>query len=611
MRGASIIDGRQFAAALTSGIHRVIRHQATLNRINVFPVADSDTGTNLALSLGSALPVLKSDAREHLGTMLVRTADALLDGARGNSGAIMAQFFQGVSDAAGELAHFSADSFAAAMRRGSDYARDALSEPREGTILSVIRAFADSIGRYARHEPPLEFPSLLDAAAENTATALAETPQQLAVLQKAGVVDAGAMGFAELVNGVAGYLRDGVVEPLPDDAFLDLDDDFAEATDVEASSQYRFCTECLVVGDDIDRRKLREALGPLGDSLVLAGSKLKAKIHIHSDDPDAVFEAAAAFGELRGQKADDMRQQQHSAHDRSRTFAVITDSGADLPDRLVEEHDVHMVPCRIQFGTRGYLDKVSITTDEFYRELETNLEHPTTSQPAPGDFRRQFQFLASHYADVVSINLTAGASGTFEAARAAAGRVQGGGNVHVIDSQNASTGQGQLVALAGRCAAAGLSATETIRIVERQRSKTRIFALLEDLRYGVRGGRLPAPVATLARWTNTSPILTFKPGGRIGVAGFLFGKARRLEKFARFVARRLPADRPLELMIAHAVAGQRAADLRELLEQELANVDSLDVCDLGTGIGVHGGPGTLVVSALPAISVEQLAGRGD
>ena len=135
---ATHLTGGSLSQALTSGIHLVIAEQDLLNRINVFPVADGDTGTNLSLSLGSALPVLSSDEDPHLGTMLAAVADALLDGSRGNSGAIVAQFFQGMSDSAGEINRFTTYTFSKAVRLGSDYAHDALAEPREGTILSVI-----------------------------------------------------------------------------------------------------------------------------------------------------------------------------------------------------------------------------------------------------------------------------------------------------------------------------------------------------------------------------------------------------------------------------------------------------------------------------------------
>jgi dihydroxyacetone kinase-like predicted kinase len=142
-----------------------------------------------------------------------------------------------------------------------------------------------------------------------------------------------------------------------------------EFSEADNESQYRFCTECIVTAPDINRRKLREALSELGDSLVLAGTKRKAKIHIHVDEPEQVFDAARQYGDLSAEKADDMHRQQHATHNQKRRFAVITDSGADISDADMERLDIHMVPCRIQFGEHGYLDKVSITIDEFYEEL--------------------------------------------------------------------------------------------------------------------------------------------------------------------------------------------------------------------------------------------------
>ena len=186
------MDGDALAAALTSGIHRVLAEQELLNRINVFPVADSDTGTNLSLSLGSALGPLNASGDKHLGTMLAAVADALLDGARGNSGAIVAQFFQGMSDSAGEITRFTTYTFGKAVSTGSTYAHDALSNPREGTILSVIAAFADSIAHQVQTVREGEFPHVIGKALERVEEALANTPNQLDVLRKAGVVDAGA-----------------------------------------------------------------------------------------------------------------------------------------------------------------------------------------------------------------------------------------------------------------------------------------------------------------------------------------------------------------------------------------------------------------------------------
>jgi DegV family protein with EDD domain len=605
------LTGDTFASALISGIHRVIGQQEYLNRINVFPVADSDTGTNLSLSLSSALGVLHDEREKHLGTMLAAVADVLLDGARGNSGAIIAQFFQGMSDAAGETTRFTTYTFGKAVTTGSEYAHDALSKPREGTILSVIEAFAVSFAHQVSQLNEDNFPAAFRVARQKVADALANTPNQLAVLKKAGVVDAGAKGFAELVNGIDDFLQNGVITPAPDSFVLESIEPPVEFAESDNVSQYRFCTECLVTGIDIDRRKLREALDELGDSLVLAGSKRKAKIHIHVDEPERVFEVARQFGDLAGQKADDMHRQQHATHEEARTFAVITDSAADISDDDMERLDIHMVPCRIQFGDRGYLDKVSITVDEFYDELHNNPLHPTTSQPAPGDFRRQYQFLASHFAHVLSVNLTSKASGTFEGARAAAGRVNAAGKIHVVDSLNASLGQGQLAVLAAECAAAGVSVDDTLRLIAQQVPKTRTFALLDDLRYAVRGGRLPQWVKTVADWLRFMVVICTKPDGRIALSGFLFGRRRRLEKYAQHVAKHVDSNDSLIIGIGHAVCEPEAEQLAIHIREQYPNVRKLTIDSLGTALGVHGGPGTLLVSVSPYVSADDIAGGVD
>ncbi len=598
------IDADVLANGLISGIHRVIGRQELLNRINVFPVADSDTGTNLSLSLSAALPVLQGDQEKHLGTMLAAIADALLDSARGNSGAIIAQFFQGVSDSAGEITRFTIYTFGKAVNLGSEYAHDALSNPREGTVLSVIAAFAESITHGATTSSDSDFAAIIRRARIRVDEALADTPKQLDVLRKAGVVDAGAMGFAELVSGLSDYLSDGHMTPMPETALLDDIEPPVEFSAADNTSKYRFCTECLVTAADIDRRKLRQALTELGDSMVLAGSKRKAKIHIHVDDPEAVFVVARQYGALSGEKADDMHRQQRSTHDSTRTFAVITDSGADICDEDMERLDIHMVPCRIQFGDRGYLDKVSITIEEFYSELEKNPHHPTSSQPAPGDFRRQFQFLASHFSDVLAISLTSRASGTFEGAQSAAKRSNAPGRIHVVDSLNASMGQGQLAILAAECAAAGISIEKTLRIVKEQIPKTRTFALLEDLSYAVRGGRLPHWVKLIADLLRVTPLICVSPGGRISLCGFLLGRRNRTRRFARFVTARIGAREPVEIGIGHAICPDHAEILATELQQNVATLDKLKICELGTGIGVHGGPGTLLVSIRPAVSAK-------
>ena len=587
------LDADSLATALQNGVHRVIRAQETLNRINVFPVADGDTGTNLAVSLGASLAHLARPASDHLGTFLEALADILLDSARGNSGAIMAQFFQGFSDSAAELKQLGTEELAAAVRTGSDYAHDAIANPHEGTILTVIAAFALRLEESANRNASLA--ETFDKATHAARKALAGTESQLEVLRKAGVVDAGAKGFVEFVEGMAEFIIDGKTTEAPD---LLPSTALSEPVPTEGTGQdlaFRFCTECIINGDGIDRRKLREGLSALGDSLVLAGTRRKAKIHIHTNDPESVFDEARRHGTLGGIKADDMHRQQHSTHDGRMRFAVITDSAADIPDEELDRLDIHMVPCRVEFGDRGYLDKVSISTTEFFNKLAESPEPPTTSQPSPGDFRRQYQYLASHFPDVLSINLTQRVSGTFQAAKSAAARTRAGGKVHVIDSRNASLGQGQLAVFAAECAQAGLDIEATLAAVESMISLTTTYALIRDLSYAVRGGRVPASRKRIADWLRLTPVIQTRPDGTLSASGLLPGRRNLLRKFARYIAKRCNADADLRLAVAHAVCEADAETLRSELHALLPNIGGSTVTEMGSALGAHGGPGSIVV----------------
>ena len=209
-RGASRqrLSGYGLRRALRAGIQRVIAQRDELNRINVFPVPDGDTGTNLAFTLGAMLGAIGRPRVAHAGDVLRDAASEAIDGARGNSGAILAQFFQGLSERLTNEPRLSPESLAQAANDGARLAREALAEPREGTILSVIAAFANGWMR-AIEGGARDFRSGFAAALARAKAALDATPQQLSVLRSAGVVDAGGQGFVDLLEGIDDFIRCG------------------------------------------------------------------------------------------------------------------------------------------------------------------------------------------------------------------------------------------------------------------------------------------------------------------------------------------------------------------------------------------------------------------
>jgi uncharacterized protein len=591
---ADALDGTRLALALRAGIHRLLSREEVINKINVFPVPDGDTGTNLALTLHAVLLTLRSRPDAHAGQLMNRVADAALDGARGNSGAILAQFLLGIGDRVGHLQALTTDDFAEAVLGGATYARDAVAEPREGTILTVLSDFAQEVRAVVSAEGARDFTRVFSRGLERSRRSLEATRDQLESLRKANVVDAGAMGFVELLTGMSAYMETG--EVIEDDAVLLIREDEASAGEALDLS-HRYCTECVVSGEQVDRRHLREQLAAIGSSLVVAGTQRKVKLHVHVNDPAEVFRIAAAFGTVSGEKADDMRRQQGAAHHGARRrVAVVVDSAADLPDEALEALDIHMVPVRIHFGAHSYLDKVTLTPEAFFELLESSPEPPKTSQPPPGDFRRAFEFLGSHYEGVVYVGLTSRASGTFQCGEAAAGRSRTHGRIVGVDTGNASLGQGLVALRAAECAAASGSTEEVVQVARAAAQRTRTFACLSTLDYAVRGGRVPAWARTLAHWLHIMPLLATYPDGRISIGGVLFGRRNLTTKFARFVRRRMADGSRWRLAVGHANAAAEAAQLRDAIVAGRDDIQTEFVIPIGTALGVHGGPGCLVVS---------------
>ena len=243
-----------------------------------------------------------------------------------------------------------------------------------------------------------------------------------------------------------------------------------------------------------------------------------------------------------------------------------------------------------------------MTPSEFYRELAVNAEYPKTSQPPPGDFRRMFEFLASHYEGVVSVNLTARHSGTWDAATKAADRVSPEGKpIKAIDSRNASVGQGLITIAAAEAAEGGGDIEAVSSAAHAALNCTRTFALLKDIKFAVRGGRVPAIVGTIAKWLRLNVILHTHPDGRIAAGSGLIGKVNLRQRFAKHVAKQVgsvAADEKLRLLVGHGDQQDEAqllkADLLRLLDPKC--IEWIEVTDMSPAVGVHGGPGTLIVA---------------
>jgi len=280
------------------------------------------------------------------------------------------------------------------------------------------------------------------------------------------------------------------------------------------------------------------------------------------------------------------------------TVAVVTDSGADLPPEEIERLGIHVVPVRLSFGDREYLDGVSLTSDEFYTMLASSEEAPLTSQPPVQDFSRVYTLLTSHGYEVLSLGLSVQLSGTTSAAMQAANR-QAAGKVRVLDSLSAATGQGLLAMAAAEAAKQGFTVDEIEAFLRELIPQTRVFAVADNLASAVKGGRVPAGVKRATDLLHINPVLTASPKGKLTLAGFHLRRGANPAALARTALRTMKPGRMYRLLISHAHNRSGAEALRRYLLEHHGRIHSCHITAAGPAIGVHLGPGGLIVGTMP------------
>lgn len=311
------LDGLKFAEMVQMGAHHLYQNAGYVDSLNVFPVPDGDTGTNMNLSMTSGAKETELNAQAHIGKTAQALSKGLLMGARGNSGVILSQLFRGFGKHIEKLDVVTAQDYAQAFQAGVDTAYKAVMKPVEGTILTVAKDGAKAAVEAAEHTSDLiEITAALVAEAK---ASLDRTPDLLPVLKEVGVVDSGGQGLLFVYEGFLASLKG---EPLPEKNDASLDDlinaehhraqDFMNTEDIE----FGYCTEIMVRLDaekaPFDEFKFREELSVMGDSLLVISDDEVAKVHIHSETPGAVLTTGQKYGSLMKIKVDNMREQ-HTA----------------------------------------------------------------------------------------------------------------------------------------------------------------------------------------------------------------------------------------------------------------------------------------------------------
>ncbi|HUF13296.1 MAG TPA: DegV family protein [Longimicrobiales bacterium] len=605
----SYLDGARLRRSLVAAAEYAQQCRAELNRINVFPVPDGDTGTNLALTVRSISDRMHEMDDVSVGGVARGAAEAAVMGARGNCGMILSHFLLGFSEGVADRVRLSVREFAAALRSGADHVYAALERPVEGTILTIIREVAD---RAERAETD-DFADFIEELLEQARDALARTPDLLPRLREAGVVDAGAKGFVAMLEGVAALIEgDPVLALREPPAHGTTPAAAARVAFTEEQERFRFCTEALVraraEGASLpDEAEARARLRPLGDSLIVIRSADLLKVHVHTDEPEAVFGYLRDAGQLVTHKAEDMHAQ-HAAVERAaarhvslarRPVVLFTDSAADLPPEVVSAHGIQVVPLSLIYDDEVLRDGVDISPREFVERLLAG-DHPTTSQPTPASFLEAMRRCAEDGEEIFGVLLASSLSGTYASAEAAAKRFDEA-PVHLFDSGGASLLQGLLTLRAAELAEAAVPPADIIQRLARARERSGLFFTVDTFDRLIASGRVGRGRALLGTLLDIKPILALDRTGIVAPIGRVRGRENVLPRVMELLEERAPRGAGYRRFgIVHVACEQVVTDIEAALRDRY-----------GPDIEVLASPATPVIATHAGAGAWGLAWLGD
>lgn len=341
-----VMTGNDFIRSIKAGCIKLEHNRDSVDLLNVFPVPDGDTGTNMYLTLMSAVREGEKNRDQPLGKLAKSVSMGSLMGARGNSGVILSQIFRGMARVLEGKEQAGAMDIAQALKAGADTAYEAVMKPVEGTILTVSR----EIGRACEAEAKKndDIMAVLLAGIEAGHTTLARTPSMLPILKEAGVVDAGGRGFL--------FFLEGFVEGLAQEREIKLEQ-YREQTPAEVAISredieldFQYCTEVLIKGQDLDPLDVRDHLAPLGDSLLVVGGDDLLKVHVHSNHPGKVLETCLQWGQLSDIKINNMLEEAHEhrllveeAGDNQKSIGLVAVSAGDGVGEILESLGVDLL----------------------------------------------------------------------------------------------------------------------------------------------------------------------------------------------------------------------------------------------------------------------------
>lgn len=500
------INGQELYAYIVSGAKNVIVNEQNLNRINVFPVPDGDTGTNLALTMNSIIS--QAQRFDHAHQAMAEIAQLSIDNAYGNSGMIFAQYFNGLADSIQAKSSLSPLELVESFRQAAHQAINSVAHPKEGTILTVMREWTKALeGAWE-----VDYDQIFEKSLHALQDAVSNTKNQLKALRDNNVVDAGAQAFYFFVEGIVRFLKSGTLEDLEFTAArLDLITEMTPSLDI---GDHRYCAQYLIqtkyAQDD-----LIKSLDHYGDSLVVNQNGEHISIHVHTNEPHVIMRELVRDHRVISHKVDDMWMQAHLIHAKQAKMAIITDSIADLPQQFKDDHHCVVLPLNLIIDSIVYMDKLTMRSSDFYKHMDDYRLNPSSSQASPVAIERMLNQVLPHYDEVIGIFVSQKMSGTYQNILKVVNKLNlKDKKIAMIDSKTNSITEGLLVYEALKLRAAGESFEDIVSKIEAMIPRLNIFVSVKDLKYMLKGGRVSKVQGFVLSKLKLQPVISIDQEGK-------------------------------------------------------------------------------------------------
>jgi fatty acid kinase/fatty acid kinase fatty acid binding subunit len=602
---------RTFIQTILAGAADVSRQTVLLNQINVFPVVDADTGTNLQSTLLPAVQLLEQSADRHIASLPALLTRPLLLGARGNSGVIFSQFLVGLLDSLGSAGEINHSTFGAAVARGSELARAAIHEPVEGTILTTM----SDLARILNNSEPVKTLASHERLEQQLAASVARTPELMPRLSEAQVVDSGALGFhifacgltmilpalnepEKAIPSIEARLLGRTTAPL-DDIQRKINPDFLKSA-VGAQRSERYCVDLLIETET--RQPPADWLTPfqsLGSSIDVARSGDLIKLHLHTNTPGLVIEAGSSLGTVVSHNEDDLAEalinvsDALAEKDRSRTrFRIAGDSSMSLSFELAGQVGIDRLENHVNVHGKMVRDS-GLNLDQLLSQMRDGQSF-TTAQASPGESRKFIDGQLDLCEHLFIIAVGNAYTGTQAMIRKVAAEHPEHKRISVFDSKAASGQQGLISLASVRFLDKSTDVADINVYINKQIATCREYVVIDNLVFLQRSGRVGKIKAAFANLLSLKPIVGHGDNGAI-----TYAKVRSHASAIDEIINRIsghPGDGSLLLMVEYTDNRKWTESVKSRLADALPQDTEIVVSPLSSTSAVHMGPGTWGVS---------------